>query len=123
MTYHLLSPPATAVTNAVRTYSSFQSVFDPRFALEASSGTDIMLLYQENSNITLPEIQVNKLDAGNVFVNGMQNSSNWTALRKYCGSMNLSENVAPLRMFRELSATGIFITWAMGQSSESEMKR
>lgn len=70
MTYKLPRPPFSYVTDADHICSERQRNIDLTYALAASPGQRIMLRYQENGHITLPDVTPWKLSSGQVYVYG-----------------------------------------------------
>nr|KAK5435727.1 hypothetical protein LTR18_009729 [Exophiala xenobiotica] len=70
MTYKIPPSPHLFVTDADTICSDRQSKPDPVTALQVEAGDVIILRYQENGHITLPEVNPGKRDSGTVFVYG-----------------------------------------------------
>ena len=70
MTYKLPQEPRTYVTETDNICSDRQSHVDLSMALHAAPGDEVLLRYQENGHITLPEASPGKANPGMVYVYG-----------------------------------------------------
>ena len=82
MTHKLPQPPLPYVTDADYICSDRQRIIDLTYALRAQAGDSIMLRYQENGHITLPEVTPGKPSAGQVYVYGTYASEPSHTLRQ-----------------------------------------
>lgn len=105
MTYQIPSNPNLFVNASDNICSDRQSAPDPVTAFHVRAGDAIVLRYQENGHITLPEVNPGKPNSGSVFVYGTWQPSSSEKLRSV-HHVWLAPNVTGQRGF--LIGTALF---------------